>query len=87
LSSEELCAYAGLVPSTYNSGGRVFRGRIIKQGNKWLGWVVIEAVPHTIKNTLDLYAYYEQIRIKKGNNAAKVATARRLLTTVYRVLS
>ena len=84
---KKLCAYAGLVPSTYASGGKVFHGRITKLGNKWLRWAVIEAVPHAIKSDSDLYAYYERIRIKKGNNAAKVAAARRLLTIIYRVLS
>ncbi len=83
---KKLCAYVGLVPSTYASGGKVFHGRIIKQGNKWLRWAVIEAVPHTIKSAPDLHAYYERIRAKKGKNAAKVATARRLLTIIYRVL-
>lgn len=84
---KKLCAYAGLVPSTHASGGKVFHGRITKQGNKWLRWAVIEAVPHAIKSDPALYAYYEKLRIKKGNNAAKVATARRLLTIIYRVLS
>lgn len=84
---KKLCAYAGLVPSTHASGGRIYHGRIIKTGNKWLRWAVIEAVPHAIKSDPELYAYYERIRIKKGKNAAKVATARRLLTIIYRLLS
>ena len=83
---KKLCAYVGLVPSTHASGGKVFHGRITKQGNKWLRWAVIEAVPHSIKSDPDLYAYYERIRIKKDKKAAKVATARRLMTIIYRVL-
>jgi transposase len=47
---KELCAYAGLVPSTHASRGKVFHGRIIKQGNKWLTWALIEAV-HTRSKT------------------------------------
>ena len=84
---KKLCAYAGLVPSTYASGGKVFHGRITKAGNKWLRWAFIEAVQPAISCDADLYAYYQRLRIKKGANAAKVATARRLLTIVYRVLS
>jgi len=84
---KKLCAYAGLVPSTYASGGKVFHGRITKTGNKWLRWAFIEAVQPAISCDADLYAYYQRLRIKKGANAAKVATARRLLTIVYRVLS
>ena len=84
---KKLCAYAGLVPSTYASGGRVFHGRITKTGNKWLRWAFIEAVAPATRSDADLYAYYERLKMKKGANAAKVATARRLLTIVYRILS
>ncbi len=84
---KKLCAYAGLVPSTYASGGKVFHGRITKLGNKWLRWAFIEAVQPAIKSDADLFTYYQRLKMKKGSNAAKVATARRLLTIVYRVLS
>ncbi len=85
--AKKLCAYAGLVPSTYASGGKVFHGRITKTGNKWLRWAFIEAVSPAIRSDADLFAYYERLRTRKGSNAAKVATARRLLTITYRVLS
>jgi transposase len=84
---KKLCAYAGLVPSTYASGSKVFHGRITKTGNKWLRWAFIEAVSPAIRSDADLFAYYERPRIRKDANAAKVATARRLLTIVYRVFS
>jgi len=84
---KKLCAYAGLVPSTYASGGKVFHGRITKTGNKWLRWAFIEAVQPAISCDADLFAYYQRLRMRKDANAAKVATARRLLTIVYRVLS
>jgi transposase len=84
---KKLCAYAGLVPSTYASGGKVFHGRITKLGNKWLRWAFIEAVQPAISCDADLFACYQRLKMKKGANAAKVATARRLLTIVYRVLS
>ena len=82
----KLCSYAGLVPGTYSSGGRTFQGRITKQGNKWLRWAFVEAVPPALKHDADLFAYYQRLKMRKGNNAAKVATARRLLTVAYRIL-
>ncbi len=71
----------------YASGGRVFHGRLTKQGNKWLRWALIEAVAPALRGDAELRQYYERLRQRKGANAAKVATARRLLTIVYRVLS
>jgi len=83
---KKLCAYAGLVPSTHASGGKVFHGRITKTGSKWLRWAAIEAAQTAVRSDSEFHAYYQRIRIRKGTNAAKVATARRLLTIVYRLL-
>ena len=62
-------------------------GRITKLGNKWLRWVSIEVVQPAISTDGNLFAYYERPKLRKRANAAKVATAPRLLTIVYRVLS
>jgi transposase len=83
---KKLCAYAGLVPSTYASGGKVFHGRITKLGSKWLRWAAIEAVQPAIRSDPELRYFYQRIKSRKGTNVAKVATARRLLTIVYRIL-
>ena len=85
-SAEKLAAYAGIVPSTYSSGGKTFNGRIIKQGNKWLRWAFVEAVVPAITHDPELRAYYERLKATKGANRAKVATARRLLTIAFRML-
>lgn len=83
---EKLCAYAGLVPSTYASGGYVHHGRITKRGNKWIRWACIEAVYPAIRRDAGLRALYERLKIAKGANVAKVAVAKLLLTIAYRLL-
>lgn len=86
-NADKLAAYVGLIPSTYSSANKTFHGRITKQGNKYLRWALIEAVWPAIRNDLGLRLYYQKIKVRKGANPAKVATARRLLMIVYRVLS
>ena len=84
---QKLCAYAGLVPSTYSSGGRTYHGRIIKQGNKWLRWAMVEAVWPAIRADQSLKELYWHYKKNSGSaNKAKVAVAKRLLTIVYRKL-
>lgn len=85
-SPAKLHAYAGLVPSTYSSGGKTYHGRIIKQGNKYLRYAMIEAVWPALSRCSDLEEVYNRVRRRRGGNSAKVAAARRLLTIVYRVL-
>jgi len=84
-TSDKLCSYAGLVPSTYSSGGKTYHGRIIKQGNKYIRWALIEAVVPAIKADTQIRNYYYSMKAKKGSNSAKVATARRLLKIVYQI--
>lgn len=83
---EELHSYAGLVPSTRSSADKTYHGRITKQGNKWLRWAVIEAVYPAIRKDHDLLVFYKRIARRKAANIAKVATAKRLLTIIYKIL-
>lgn len=85
-NAKKLAAYAGLVPSTHSSGGKTFHGRIIKGGNKYIRWAMIEAIVPAIRVDEELRGDYERIKAKKGYNKAKVAVARKLLTIVYHVL-
>lgn len=84
---QKLAAYAGLVPSTYASGGYVHHGRITKRGNKWIRWACVEAVYPAIRQDPDLRCLYQRLKRAKGANVAKVAVARRLLVIAYRLLS
>jgi len=42
-SPAKLAAYAGLVPTTYSSGGHTFHGKLMPRSNKWLRWALAEA--------------------------------------------
>ena len=81
-----LHAYAGVIPSTHSSGERSYHGKITKEGNRWLRWAAVEAVWPAIRADFDLRIFYERIKKRKGANSAKVATARRLLMIIYRML-
>lgn len=85
-SEKKLHSYVGLVPTTYASGNKVIHGRITRQGNKWIRWGIVEAVWPAIKSDEGLREYYNRVKERRGGNRAKIATARRLLTIVYRVL-
>jgi transposase len=81
-----LHAYAGLVPTVHSSGGREYHGRLNTECNKYLRFAMIEAVVPAIRKDYNINRYYNKLKMRKGPNSAKVATARRLLTIVYRVL-
>ena len=85
-SAAKLHSYAGVIPTTHASGGKVYHGKLVQQGNKWLRWAAVEAVWPAVKADFDISLYHQRIAKRKGSNPAKVAAARRLLTIIYRVL-
>ncbi len=82
----KLHSYAGVIPSIHSSGERTYHGRIVRDGNRWLRWAAVEAVWPAVRADFDIRTHYERRKKRKGANLAKVATARRLLTIIYRVL-
>jgi len=87
--AKKLCAYAGLVPSVSQSGARTVYGHITKQGNRWIRFVMVEAVQRTrtIQRESPLAAMYRRIQARKGGGVAKVACARKLLKIIWFMLT
>jgi len=85
-SAAKLHSYAGVIPSTHSSGQRSYQGTITREGNRWLRWAAVEAVWPAIRHDRGLELFYLRYASRKKANAAKVATARRLLTIIYQIL-
>lgn len=85
-NEKALACYAGLVPSTYSSGGTTHHGRLIRQGNKLLRWAFVEAVIPAIASDERLRFEYDLLRQRMNYNKAKSAVGRKLLTIAYHCL-
>ena len=84
----KLCAYAGLVPTTYSSGGKEYHGKLLSKCNKWLRWAFVEAAWVAVGRSSyfgSLYRHYRSLG-KPGNKVIMIA-ARRMCQIVWRVLS
>lgn len=89
-SAKKLQSYAGLVPTIRNSGGKVNHGHINKQGSVYLRHIMIQSAQHQmkLKHHVGLKWFYERMLLnKKNGKTAVVATARKLLTVVFKVLT
>ena len=82
----KLSAYAGLVPSTYASGGNVSHGRLMSNCNHWLRYAFVEAAWAAIRSSPYFRALFSRIKKRKGPNIAIAVIARRLSEVVYRCL-
>lgn len=85
-SFPRLCAYSGLAPRVHDSGGRHYRGPLNANRRKYLQWIILENVHHTMREVPRLRQKYEAIKKRKGANTAKVAIARDVLKIIYHIL-
>ena len=85
-SKGKLSSYAGLIPSTHGSGERLYHGRIVKQGNKFLRWALTEAAQTSIRCSEYFRYHYSKVRSRKNANSATIAVARRMLEVIYVML-
>lgn len=86
-SSEKLCGYAGLVPSTYQSGHTIYHGRLTKEGSAYLRWILIECTQiHVMNANSHLTRYWNRLCKRIGKQKAIVATARKMLKVIYWML-
>jgi len=85
---ENLCAYAGLVPTVRQSASSVHYGAISKGGSSNLRWMLTEAVhTHThCEPDSRLSRFYAKVARRRGKQKAIVATARKLLLMIYWML-
>jgi len=79
-AARQLSSYAGLVPSTSQSGGVTRHGRITRQGSRWLRWALVEAAIHAASRPGPLRDFHLKLKKSKGNEVARVAVARKLST-------
>jgi len=85
-NSKKLCSYAGLVPLVKQSGNKITTGKITKEGNRLLRWVLVQCAFVAVRNDDRFRNFYERVKQRKGPQKAVVATARKLLTVVYAIM-
>lgn len=88
-TAAQLRGYSGLTPSVHQSGAKDARGRLRKQGNRWLRYAAVLAAQRmAVMRRPDpkLKRTFLSVALRHGRNPAKVACARRLLDLVHHLL-
>lgn len=86
----QLASYAGLIPSSRDSGGVQRRGRITRQGRVVMRHLAVQAAWAAMRSkdlTPPLRKWIRRLIVKRGRQVAAVALARRLLVLVHKVLT
>jgi len=85
---KKLCNYTGLVPRTIQSGSHMYHGRILKECNQHLKWILNQCIHSHIRHcpNSSITKLYHRVEKKKGANKATVAASRKLLTCIWHML-
>ena len=85
---DQVAAYLGLTPSVHQSGETEYRGRITKEGDGLLRWLLVEAA-HVLltrtKQNCELKRWGLRLSRKKGHGKARVAVARKPAMLLHRL--
>lgn len=81
-TARHLCSWAGMTPKLHESDTHSYKGRITKQGSTIVRWAALECVVR-YHGGAQIAPAYRRIAERRGNNIARVAAARKLLTLVY----
>ncbi len=84
--SKHVVSYVGLAPAVSASADKQHLGKITKQGNALLRWVLGQAAPLAARADDDLRRRYFAVMHRRGRPKAKVALARKLLVRLYVML-
>jgi len=85
---KEVVSYAGLNPVIRESGDSRIEGGISKRGSRQLRWILVQCAQTAVHTCQDEYLsrFYDRLAGKKGSQKAIVATARKLLVSIYHML-
>ncbi len=85
---DQVAAYVGLVPSVHQSGDTEYRGRITKEGDGLVRYLLVEAAHVLLTRAHSdsaLKRWGKRIEKRKGAAKAKVAVARKLAIILHRM--
>lgn len=85
-NAKRIASYAGIVPSTFQSGERDRHGHITHRGSSELRSMLCEAAQHARRVNSPLNPYYARIKARRGYRMAIVAVAHRLCRILYALM-
>jgi len=85
---KEVVSYVGLNPVIRESGDSRIEGSISKRGSSRVRWLLVQAAHTAVHTCNDEYlgSFYERLASRKNSQKAIVATARKMLVSIYHML-
>lgn len=85
-AARKVTSYVGLIPREHSSGGKQRFGKLSKQGNRLLRFLLIEAAQSATQHDPQLGRMYRRLTVRHGFQKAQAAVARKLLIRLWVML-
>jgi transposase len=82
----QVASYLGLVPAEESSGDKRRLGKVSKQGNSMVRWLLVEAAIHAQRHDASWHRQYVRLSMSKHHGVAKLAIAHKLAVRLYWML-
>jgi transposase len=86
LRGRQVASYLGLIPAQASSGDKRRLGKISKQGNPLVRWLLVEAAAIAPRYDGSWHRRYVRLAMTQHHGVAKVAVAHKLAVRLYWML-
>ncbi len=86
-TAKKLVGYAGLYPRFHQSGQRYTSGKLVSMGRRDLRWVMVSAAMQASRHHPHWKKVFQKMEPRLGRSKALVAIGRKLLITVWHILT
>ena len=86
-SPEKLISWAGMCPTVHQSGNTMYHGRMKKDSNKKVNWILTQSANVAIQYDGRMKAYYDRIRKIHHHNIAITHVANKMVTVIWYMLT
>ena len=86
-NSKRLVSWAGMCPTLYQSGDTSYHGRMKKDSNRKVNWIMIQCAHVAVMHDDRMKAYYERLKKRNRPSVAITHVANKMLTIIWHMLT
>lgn len=86
-SPKHLVSWIGLCPSLHQSGSSSFTGKMKKDSNRRVRWVLVQAAQSASRTGPRMKELHDRIAAKRGENKATIRVANKMASVIWHILT
>jgi transposase len=86
-TADKLVSWCGLCPTVHQSGNSMYMGRMKKDGNKKINWIMTQAANTASRTDERMKKYYTRIAKRHGHHVAITHVANKMIRIMWSMLT